>query len=446
MVDNLFLEQCIIKTMMQDDEYAFLVASTFQKDYFETVGVGSIFFQIKSNLKQHNELPQKDIIINSVNEKEKDDVKTFFKELDNIDYDTNKNYDWLLEETNNYLKDKAIKTAIIKSVDIIDENKPVQQIRELIEDALCKDLKIDLGSDYFDDFGLRLKRILEGDDNRVPSYFPVLDEYLNGGFIPYSLSVIGAPIHKGKSLFMANMATRMAEHGKNVVLMSMEMSEDSFAQRFDSIYSKCDINKIYINKKIRTKMMKEIITLKEKNVGKLFIKEFATGKATVNDFRIYLRELRMRKISIDILFVDYINLLMAENVTGNSYVDVKKIAEDLRALSLEFKIPIITATQINRDGSKLDLKEIDTNYISESMGIAATADFVIFLGDDEDKFTYENEIHYKVGKNRLGGRVGEVNKFYIDTRSLKMYCESEHQMWIDDAKISNDSRETKNVN
>ena len=446
MVDNLFLEQCIIKTMMQDDEYAFLVASTFQKDYFETVGVGSIFFQIKSNLKQHNELPQKDIIINSVNEKEKDDVKTFFKELDNIDYDTNKNYDWLLEETNNYLKDKAIKTAIIKSVDIIDENKPVQQIRELIEDALCKDLKIDLGSDYFDDFGLRLKRILEGDDNRVPSYFPVLDEYLNGGFIPYSLSVIGASIHKGKSLFMANMATRMAEHGKNVVLMSMEMSEDSFAQRFDSIYSKCDINKIYINKKIRTKMMKEIITLKEKNVGKLFIKEFATGKATVNDFRIYLRELRMRKISIDILFVDYINLLMAENVTGNSYVDVKKIAEDLRALSLEFKIPIITATQINRDGSKLDLKEIDTNYISESMGIAATADFVIFLGDDEDKFTYENEIHYKVGKNRLGGRVGEVNKFYIDTRSLKMYCESEHQMWIDDAKISNDSRETKNVN
>jgi len=441
MVDNLFLEQCIIKTMMQDDEYAFLIVSAFKTSYFESVGIGSIFNQIKSNLKEHNELPQKEIIINSV--KDKDDVKTFFNELEAVDYDINKNYDWLMEETNIYLKDKAIKTAIIEAVDVIDENKPVSVIREMVEDALCKDLKVDLGSEYFDDFGLRLKRIMEGDENRVPSYYPFLDEYLNGGFIPYSLSVIGAPIHKGKSLFMANMATRMAEHGKNVVLMSMEMSEDSFAQRFDSIYSKCDINKIYINKKIRTTMMKEILTLKDKNIGKLFIKEFPTGKATVNDFRIYLRELKMRKIPIDILFVDYINLLMAEMATGNTYVDVKKIAEDLRALSLEFKIPIITATQINRDGSKLDLKEIDTNYISESMGIAATADFVVFLGDDEDKFTYENEIHYKVGKNRLGGRVGEVNKFYIDTRSLKMYCESEHQMWIDDANSSHDLRETK---
>ena len=443
MVENLFLEQCIIKTMMQDDEYAFLVVSAFRPDYFENTGVSAIFREIKTNLKTHNELPQKEIIINTVTAMEKVDVEPFLEELEKIDYDINKNYDWLMEETNKYLKDKAIKTAIIESVDIIDEHKSVQQIRELVEDALCKDMKIDLGSNYFDDFGLRLQRIMEGDDNRVPSYYPLLDEYLNGGFIPYSLSVIGAPIHKGKSLFMANMASRQAEHGHNVVLMSMEMSEDSFAQRFDSIYSKCDINKIYLNKKVRTKMMKQIIDLKEKDVGQLFIKEFPTGKATVNDFRIYLRELRMRKVKIDILFVDYINLLMAENVTGNSYIDVKKIAEDLRALSLEFKIPIVTATQINRDGSKLDLKEIDTNYISESMGIAATADFVVFLGDDEDKFTYENEIHYKVGKNRLGGRVGEVNKFFIDTRSLKMYCESEHQVWIDDAKTSNDLRETK---
>ena len=441
MVENLFLEQCIIKTMMQDDEYAFTVVSAFREVFFETPGVGSIFNTIKINLKEHNEIPQKEIIINSVNDK--DDVEKFFNEINTIEYDTAKNYDWLMEETNKYLKDKAIKTAIMDSVDIIDEKKSIQQIRNIIEDALCKDLKIDLGSNYFDDFGLRLQRIINSDIKKVPSYYPLLDEYLNGGFIPYSLNVIGAPIHKGKSLFMANMATRQVEHGHNVVLMSMEMSEDSFSQRFDSIYSKVDINKMYINKKIRSQMIDSISKLKKKGVGKLFVKEFATGKASVNDFRKYLRELRMRKTDIDILYVDYVNLMMAQDPTGNMYIDVKKIAEDLRALSLEFDIPIVTATQINRDGSKLDLKEIDHNYVAESSGIAATSDFMVFLGDDEDSFTYQNEIHYKIGKNRLGGRVGDINKFYIDTRSLKMYCDTEYELWIDDAKTSNDSREVK---
>jgi len=443
MTEDLFIEQCIIKTMMQDDEYAFMITSVFKTEYFDIPGVSSIFESIKQNLQNHNELPQKDVIINTV--KDKDDVKKFFEELNFIDFNPSKNYEWLLEKTNIYLKDKAIKTAIIQSVDIIDEKQPISKIRELIEEALCKDIKIDLGTNYFNDFGLRIENIEKSNLKIIPTYYPLLDEYLNGGFIPYSFSVIGAPIHKGKSLLMANIASRQVQMGHNVVLMSMEMSEDSFAQRFDSIYSKIDINKMYINEKLKIKMIKEILILgSKKNTGNLFIKEFPTGNASVNDFRIYLRELKMRKINIDILYCDYVQLMKPEYVTGNTYIDVKKVSEDLRALSLEFNIPIVTATQINREGSRLDLKEVDHNYVAESAGIAATADFMLFLGDDEDKFTYENEIHYKIGKNRLGGRVGDINKFFIDTRSLKMYCESEYEKWIDDANISNDSRNTKN--
>ena len=136
---------------------------------------------------------------------------------------------------------------------------------------------------------------------------------------------------------------------------------------------------------------------------------------------------------------------LAEEITDliDLYIDGKKVAEELRALSLEFNVPIVTATQINREGSKMELKEIDHNYTADSSGIPATSDLMVFLGDDDDLFTYENEIHWKIIKNRIGGRVGDIKKFYIDTRSLKMYCETEYDEWIDDVKTSNDSRDVK---
>src|SRR6056297_1084554 len=271
--DTLYLEQCIIKTMLKDDEYAFKVISSFEPDYFDTPGISSIFSSIKNNIKSFGEIPQSSIIINESSDVE--DVKKILSEIDSFEYDDSKNYQWLMEQTNFYLKDKAIKSAIVQGVDIIENGDNPQIIREMIETALCKDLKIDLGTDYFDDFGIRMDRIINSNVERIPSYYPELDEYLNGGFVPYTLNVIGAPIHKGKSLLMANMAARQAEHGHNVVLMSMEMSEDVFSQRFDSIYSKTDINRMYVNKTTRSLMIKEVAKLiKNQDRGKLFIKEF----------------------------------------------------------------------------------------------------------------------------------------------------------------------------
>ena len=64
------------------------------------------------------------------------------------------------------------------------------------------------------------------------------------------------------------------------------------------------------------------------------------------------------------------------------------------------------------------------------------------FGTDEDNLVYQNELHYKIVKNRLGGRVGETDKSYYDSRTLKMYDASEEDMWINDARESGDARES----
>jgi len=241
---------------------------------------------------------------------------------------------------------------------------------------------------------------------------------------------------------MANFAARQVLNGHNAVVLTLEMSQDAFAQRFDAIYSKLDINRIYLSTTYKNSLYRSLRELKAyENRGELFIKQYPTGDASVLDFRIYLRELVLRGINIDIVYVDYINLMKAAyKLDNNMYSAIKRISEELRALSFEFKCPFVSVSQLNREGFYTQFSEVDFNHVAESMGIPATADFMAILGTDENQMSYESEILYKITKSRIGGRVGHIERFYLDKRSLKMYDGSELDEWIEDATISGDDR------
>ncbi len=498
--DDEFSELLILKSMMKNKNYIVTISSPFESKYFLNPNIGKIFEFIREYFEKYKNIPSKDVILsNFSNDDEIESIKNIIDESNSIDFDEIENWDYLLDSTNDFLKNQAIKSAIIESVDIIDESKNYELVRKKIEDAISKDLKMNLGLLYFSEINERFKRIYEKTTIKVPTGFYNLDEYINGGFPPYTLSVFAAKIHAGKSNLMANMASRQVMMGYNVAIMTLEMSEDAFAQRFDSIYSLMDINRIYdenkfssfkrswlkniIEKKNQTQesykqkrideeikkgnkeWVDELLTSDDKvkillelvdkddtisksrkeNIkrgrGELFIKQFPTGEATIRDFKTYVRELMFRDIELDIIYVDYINLMKStiRDTSGNLYSSVKKISEELRALSFEFAIPIISVSQLNREGSFAGFEDLSFNYIAESMGLPATADFMAILGTNDDEMVYENEIWYKIVKNRFG-RPGVCDKFYLDARSLKMYDVTEEEIWVDDATKSGDER------
>jgi replicative DNA helicase len=441
-VEDQYFLTCLLKGMMEDKNYALTVASTFEERYFDEAPMAEIFKTISDHVKETDSLPNRDLIINSIDKDLRDDVVVHFQEAESTDFDVAQNYEWLMENTNRYLKDRAIKRAIVDSVDLIDSNDDIQRIRNLIEAALCKDIRIDLGLQYFNTMAERLKRIFETSENRVRTYYPMLDELFNGGYPPYTLNMFIAKVHGHKSNIMTNMISRQVVNGVNVALASLEMSEDMFAQRFDANLTNLDINRLYINKRVRSQFLNDIKGIKANpDRGNLFIKEYPTGKASVSDFRLWLRELAMRDMLPDIFYCDYISLMKPEGKSkGDLYQDGKSISEELRALGFEFNIPVVTVAQINRAGTFMDFEQLDMNSIGESFGIPATADTMVVQGMDEDDMAYENELKYKVVKNRLGGRVGHIGKWYFDARSLRMYDETELEQWIADAEYSGDER------
>ena len=446
-MDSNLLEKMMIKGCCIDQNYIATLSSVFNKEYFDNPTVSKVYDYIIKHFNEYKNIAPRVAIISEFDKDGLTDVKDLFADIDATDFDYINNYDFLFNRSNEYLKEKAIKKAILESVDIINRKEDLSLIRRSIEDAISKDLKIDLGLDYFGTLRDRLIKRMTAVDQRITTGFPSLDEYTSGGLIPYTLSVMVARIHGFKSTFLANMAARQVMRGNDVVLVSLEMSEDEFAQRFDSIFSLLDINKMYREKKISLQLKKRLEEIKlTGGRGNLFIKQFPTGKATVNDYRKYLRELLIRGIKPKVFMCDYINLMKPTYKTkGDMYTDVKSIAEELRALSFEFMLPVVSVSQLNREGMKVTFEEVDFTYISESTGVIATADFCAIFGSDDDKAAYENELFYKIVKNRLGGRVGVIDKFFFDQRNLKMYDSCEQDQWAEDASISNDARNLSEV-
>lgn len=443
-----FAEKLLIKSIFEDERYAATIVSAVEKKHFTSRTAGKIYDHIKDHFKEYKELPTSDIVINTITDSE--DAADYIKECKSIDFSSSKQFDYLITSTDEWLKQRAIQLAIMESADVISEkdSNDYGKIRELMESALCKSLKFDIGLNYFEDLGSRLKRIMTTKDTRIPSYFPMLDDILGGsggmgGFPPYTLSVFVGRIHGGKSLIMNNLIARQIMHGHNVVMLTLEMSQDAMAQRFDSILTGLDINRIYSTK--FNDLKQKISAIKSTpGRGNLFVKQYPPKGSSVGDFRAYLHELAIRKFKPSIIFVDYINLMKTSYKShGALHEDITQISEELRALSFEFECPVVSVTQINRGGMRVGLDELDFDFISGSLGIGNTADFLSMLGLDYDSQVYKSEIHYKINKNRIGGQVGTTGKLYMDSRSLKLYDESELDLWIKDAEISNGNRDIK---
>jgi replicative DNA helicase len=225
--------------------------------------------------------------------------------------------------------------------------------------------------------------------------------------------------------------------GKNVLYITMEMSEEKIAERIDANLLDVTIDDL---KSLSKDMYdRKIDRLAKKTQGKLVIKEFPTASAHVGHFRHLLNELNLKKnFRPDIIYIDYLNICASarvKNTQANSYTIIKSIAEEIRGLAVEFNVPVVTATQTTRSGySNSDVGLEDT---SESFGLPATADLMLALISTEE-LEELGQIMIKQLKNRNGDP--NIHKRFVvgvDRSKMRLYdCEQEAQDGLTDAGSS----------
>lgn len=275
----------------------------------------------------------------------------------------------------------------------------------------------DLGLNYFNEDAMKQHwQYIRNPEAKLSTLWASLDTYTHGGFLKdgRSLYLVMAQAGLGKSLFLSNLAVNFLKQGLSVVVISLEMSEDVYAQRFDAHISKEDINHLNDCEDRAIENIKKFY--KEHPSSNLYIKEYPPKSVTSNDIRAYLESLRANGHKFDAIIIDYLNLVKSSSKQNdNMFLDGLDVSEKLRAISYEFKAPVISAIQTNTEG--MNNENVGMENISQSRGIAFTADFLMALfqmqEDRENGF-----IRARILKNRLGGQVGKVLQFTVNKHNL----------------------------
>jgi len=197
------------------------------------------------------------------------------------------------------------------------------------------------------------------------------------------LAMVVAPAGVGKSLYLVNQAVTSLSEGRNVLYISLEMSEDKIAQRFDSIMTGVPQSSLKAQPNVvmqRLKKFQETFP-----GGELIIKQFPTRQANVNTIRSLLVQLKnYEDFEPDILIVDYLELMNSTREGMKEYEAQQRIAEELRGLAVEQDLLVWTATQTNRQGRQV--KIITDVELADSYGKVRTCDLALSLNQNEEEF------------------------------------------------------------
>jgi replicative DNA helicase len=357
------IEFLILRNLLNNEKYVRKVIPFIKSEYFEDANQKVIFEEILKFVQEYNQPATKEVLCIEV-EKRQDINETSFREITQvISYldDQPSEFNWLVDTTEKWCRDRAIYLALMESIHIADgkdQKKNRDSIPSILSDALAVSFDTHIGHDYLLDYEERYESYHRKEE-KIEFDLEYFNKITKGGLPNKTLNIALAGTGVGKSLFMCHVASSVLLQGRNVLYITLEMAEERIAERIDAnllnvpIQDIADLPKQMFDSKVTS--------LAKKTQGQLIIKEYPTASAHSGHFKSLLNELALKKsFHPDIIFIDYLNICSSSRFRGgsnvNSYTLVKSIAEELRGLACEFNVPIVSATQTTRSGYCLDLK------------------------------------------------------------------------------------------
>jgi replicative DNA helicase len=250
---------------------------------------------------------------------------------------------------------------------------------------------------------------------------------MTSGLQASELIIIAARPSMGKTAWAINIAQNAAvQGGKVVAIFSLEMSKESLLRRMLASQALVDSQKIQKGFLLREDQQKLTHALEQLAESKMFIDD--TPGISLTEMRAKARRLRQMAGSLDLIVVDYLQLMTA-SVGGpgqkryeNRTQEVSAISRGLKALAKELSVPVIALSQLSRASEQRggDKKPMLSD-LRESGSIEQDADVVAFIhreayyNRDEngqpDPDT-ENKAEIIIAKQR-NGPTGSVHLAYL---------------------------------
>ena len=426
----------------QDFEKIFFRLSLEKVKYLQAIKSGfytseeidALSFLANKFYTKFNETPSKEqlelLVKNHPKSKERvsENILNIIFEVDLNKYDE----EWITSTAESWIKWRTFNTSFtdtiefIKTTQVTPENVEaiVTKVKGIINDRNNLTFNSDLGLDFFD-----WEAHDQKETEKVSTGYNFLDDMLSGGYDKGgNLVVYAGEQNIGKSIYLANDAANFVKMGTNTVVVTAEMAAHKFVKRIGANLLSVNINEYAEKAQNKEHIKRRLETVGDGFTppGNLYVKQFPTSQATVLDIEAYVNQIEEeRQIKVGAVVIDYINILAnyRNQNTENTYMKIKQIAEDLRAMGIRNDWLIVTATQITRSG--YNASDITMTDIAESAGLSHTAD--VMLGIIQDDLMRANQEYWlKVLKIRDGEGKGTKCKLNMDWNYMRL--QETHEM------------------
>ena len=400
-------QESLAKLILEDRPFSDQIEEVLDTSFFELRYL-RVFINLIFNYKRKYHVhPAPSILATLIRTEMQDEnqvtqkqVRDFFARISNCPVEGEK---FIKDTSLDFCKKQKLKEAILKSVNLL-QSCSFEEIHSLIDDALKLGLDNNFGHDYKKDFEARYQLKTR---NAVSTSWELIDELTKGGLGSGELAVAIAPTGAGKSMVLVHLGTAALKQGKNVVHYTLEMGDNVVGLRYDSCMTGVPIKDLHTYKE---RIYESCIDVE----GELVIKEYPTKTASVNTIRAHLEKLTNRDFEIDMIIVDYADLLRPVKGFQEKRTELESIYEDLRAIAQIYNCPVVTASQTNRGG--LEKEVITMESISEAFNKCFVADFIFSLSrTTEDKNNNTGRIF--IAKNR-NGYDGGIFPIFMDPSSV----------------------------
>ena len=439
---NAYQEQIFWHYILQNPTYL----GTTKPEYFTNQNLRELFEIAKDHTLRYKDPPTKEqmselIRVKGLSEKYNDDIVNSLYNTKSMLSQYDKEWlekgagPWILVRNLDQVMRKSI--AFMKTTPVTIDNAAdvVEKVRHMLYSETALDFTFNLGSDFFDPKSHKQTRLA-----RTSSGYKYMDLCMKGGYWKGSLvALLGGP-KSGKSTWLANLAAKSVQMGFNTAYITLELQEEIVHMRIGANMLNVPIDEYEKLTEDEDKLRQKLSNLRKsslKPLGKLYVAEFPSSTASVNDIKAHLKKAEeLLGYKFDNIFVDYINIMKnwRNPNSENTYMKIKQISEDLRAMAMEEQWAVITVTQTNRGG--WETSDLNITNVSESAALLHTVDMLFGIVTNAE-MKARGEYLLKCLANRVAGYENTRKRFTIDWKYGRIEEDQDSQIQDMDFLINN---------
>jgi replicative DNA helicase len=240
-------------------------------------------------------------------------------------------------------------------------------------------------------------------DDTVSTGILPLDRMLDGGFHKGNMIVVAGRASMGKTSVCLSFARKAAIAGTPVLYIAMEQSADELTRKLLLSFTSATAEEISGNR--LTDKQKEEIAMGKEVIKRMPLYFYCQDSLTAAKISTIVRRYRIEH-QIDMVVVDLLGTVRPTS-DAPRFVQIGEVSRALKAIAVREQIPLLAATQINREAAKSESKAPHLHNLSDSGSIEQDADVVLMVHRphyyDASNNNYRGIGQFLVRKNRMGG-------------------------------------------